>query len=231
MYNVDNLEEKWFRYRRKKAILPMVALVLLGSAIYLMPRYIDIAGSVVDGNLSLNGVLVTEVGNNIFNNKSSKNKIENDTNEELSSEIPSMKLASQDSGSQVGKIIFQSDENSSSFGLKPRRKIHIEVTEKGDKDIAKEIEARFKFAKDKSDSLFLAKYYYDKGNYKKAENWALETNKIDSGIEESWLIFAKTLVKRGKRADAIKVLQTYYDDTNSVDTKSLMDKIRLGKKI
>ena len=230
MYDVDNLEERWFKYRRKKALLPMLSLVLLSSAVYFMPRYIDIAGSIVDGNLSVNGVLLTEISNNIFNSKPNETTIASNTKKELSSEIPSMRLPSQDSGSQVGKIIFQNEENNSTFRLRTRKKIHIEVTEKGDKDIAKEIESRFKFAKDKSDSLFLAKYYYDKGNYKKAENWALETNKIDSGIEESWLIFAKTLVKRGKRADAIKVLQTYYDDTNSVDTKSLMDKIRLGKK-
>jgi len=229
MYNVDNLEEKWFKYRRKKALLPMLSLVLLGSAIYLAPKYVDFTGSIVDGNLSVNGVLVTEISSDIFTTKSNNNTIASN-DKELSSEIPSMRLPSQDSNSQVGKIIFQNEENNSTFRLRTRKKIHIEVTEKGDKDIAKEIESRFKFAKDKSDSLFLSKYYYDKGNYKKAENWALETNKIDSGIEESWSIFAKTLVKRGKRADAIKVLQTYYDDTNSVDTKSLMDKIRLGKK-
>ena len=92
-----------------------------------------------------------------------------------------------------------------------------------------EIEERFKSYQDPKDSLELAKLYYKKGNYAKAESWAVSTNNIDGDLEESWLIFAKSRVKQGFRKDAIKVLQSYYDETNSVKAKALLVKIRFGK--
>lgn len=92
-----------------------------------------------------------------------------------------------------------------------------------------ELEERFKSYQDPKDSLKLAKLYYKHGNYKKAESWAVSTNNIDGDIEESWLIFAKARAKQGFRKDAIKVLQSYYDETNSAKAKNLLVKIRFGK--
>ena len=92
-----------------------------------------------------------------------------------------------------------------------------------------EVEERFKSYQDPKDSLKLAKIYYKKGDYKKAESWAVSTNNIDGDIEESWLIFAKSRAKQGDRKDAIKVLQSYYDETNSAKAKALLVKIRFGK--
>ena len=94
-----------------------------------------------------------------------------------------------------------------------------------------EIEERFKTTQDPQDSLKIAKYYYKKGNYKKAETWAINTNNIDGDIEESWIIFAKARAKQGFRVDAIKVLQSYYDETKSPKAKELLDKLRFGKNI
>ncbi|NPA27661.1 MAG: hypothetical protein GXN91_01240 [Epsilonproteobacteria bacterium] len=98
-----------------------------------------------------------------------------------------------------------------------------------EKEMIKEIEERFKATQDPKDSLWLAKYYYKKGDYAKAELWAINTNNIDGEIEESWLIFAKARAKQGHRVDAIKVLQSYYEETNSAKAKELLDKLRRGK--
>ena len=94
-----------------------------------------------------------------------------------------------------------------------------------------ELEESFKSTQDPKDSLEIAKYYYKKGNFKKAETWAINTNNIDGDIEESWLIFAKARAKQGFRVDAIKVLQSYYDETKSSNAKELLDKLRFGKPI
>jgi len=130
----------------------------------------------------------------------------------------------------VGQIIFQDTREASAPPRKKKKSILIQVTERGSKDIAADIENRFEFAKDKSDSLFLAKYYYDKMEYAKAEKWALETNKLDNTIEESWLIFAKAQAKQGKRVEALKVLQAFYEQSGSPAARVLMDKIRRGKR-
>jgi len=98
-----------------------------------------------------------------------------------------------------------------------------------EKEKIAELEDKFKLSQSPQDSLEIAKYYYKKGNYKKAENWAVNTNNIDGDIEDSWLIFAKARAKQGFRTDAIKVLQSYYDETNSKKAKDLLIKLRFGK--
>jgi len=92
-----------------------------------------------------------------------------------------------------------------------------------------ELEEKFQTSQDPQDSLEIAKYYYQLKEYKKAENWAVNTNNIDGDIEDSWIIFAKARAKQGFRTDAIKVLQSFYDETNSQKAKILLDKIRRGK--
>jgi predicted Zn-dependent protease len=98
------------------------------------------------------------------------------------------------------------------------------------KALAKTIESRFKDTKDYDDAMFLAKYYYAKRVFKRAEYWAMQANSIDSSQEDSWIIFAKSKAKQGKRADALRVLQAYFDRTGSMRVKNLIDRIRKGKK-
>jgi len=147
----------------------------------------------------------------------------------LETQVPSLGVQSTSQDRKAGKIVFQNSETKSVQEPRKRKKLHIEVTSRNGKSIAKDIEGRFKFAKDKDDALFLAKFYYDKGIYSKSESWALEANKIDSNMDESWIIFAKSLSKQGKRAEALKVLQSYHDKSNSINAQKLMDKIRRGK--
>ncbi len=224
MYNVEKLEQQWIRYRRKKLLFPIVIvstlLVVASASVYYL------------GN------------NNIFSEhnmttvSSSKQAAAMDKKEikdthvlskNLSTEVPSLQKRIQHSNSKVGQIIFQDDTAAVPGKIKKRKNLLIQVTERGSKDIAADIENRFEFAKDKSDSLFLAKYYYDKKEYIKAEKWALETNKLDNTIEESWLIFAKSKAKQGKRIEALKVLKAFLDQSSSVKAKILIDKIRRGK--
>ena len=53
-------------------------------------------------------------------------------------------------------------------------------------------------------SLFIARKYYELGDYNKAYNYALITNRINNDIEDSWIVFAKSLVKMGKKDKAVK---------------------------
>jgi tetratricopeptide (TPR) repeat protein len=78
-------------------------------------------------------------------------------------------------------------------------------------------------------SLFIAKTYYDRGNYKEAYNYALVTNNLNPSIEDSVLIFARSLVKLGKKEDAIKTLDAYIGNTSSINAKILLNEIQKGK--
>lgn len=88
-----------------------------------------------------------------------------------------------------------------------------------------EIETRFKNNANPHLGLYIARYHYDHGNYNEAYNYALKTNAINNSIEESWMIFAKSLIKMGKTEQAKKTLQIYLNQTNSESAKTLLESI------
>jgi len=94
-------------------------------------------------------------------------------------------------------------------------------------DIA-ELQKRFKETSNPNLGLFIARDAYKRGDYTEAYNYALKTNAINSHLDESWLIFAKSLVKIGKTDQAKKTLQLYISNSNSESARSLLDSIERG---
>lgn len=88
---------------------------------------------------------------------------------------------------------------------------------------------RFKKNNNPALSLFVAKKYYKIGEYKKAYNYALLTNQIDNNIEQSWIIFFKSLVKINQKDKAIETLNKYIEHSDSSNAKVLLDDIKSGK--
>lgn len=78
-------------------------------------------------------------------------------------------------------------------------------------------------------SLFIAKKYYRLGEYDKAYNYALITNKLNNKIDESWIVFSKSLVKLNKKDKAIKVLKKYIKYSHSLNAKILLNDIISGQ--
>ncbi len=96
-------------------------------------------------------------------------------------------------------------------------------------EVLQEITKRFKKTNNPILSLFLAKQYYKRKEYYKAYNYALITNQIDSTIEESWIVFAKSLVKLGKKEKAIQTLRAYIASSRSTKAEILLNNILTGK--
>jgi len=90
------------------------------------------------------------------------------------------------------------------------------------------LQRRFKDTSNANLGLFIARYYYDQGNFNEAYNYALKTNTLNSKIDESWLIFSKSLVKLGKSDQAKKTLQLYISQSGSETAKALLDAIEKG---
>ncbi len=230
MYSVEELEQQWRRYRRKKIISPVLVSLFVLAGIATAVYFIDMNKGVLENNAS---VLAAAGGAqkslSVENREGMHKKRAVGKLDVLSTEVPSLSTGQNEDHPKAGQIIFQDVNAEPGNKVKKRKNVLIQVTERGGKSIATDVENRFEFAKDKSDSLFLAKYYYDKMEYKKSEKWALETNKLDNTIEESWLVFAKSLAKQGKRAESLKVLKAFLDQGDSMEAESLMDKIRRGK--
>lgn len=104
----------------------------------------------------------------------------------------------------------------------------INIVAKQDEEDLKDVIRRFQKNKNPALSLFIAKRYYETNRYQKAYNYALITNDIDSGIEDSWLIFAKSLVKLDQKEMAIKALASYVKVSDSARAKILLDEITKG---
>jgi hypothetical protein len=85
-----------------------------------------------------------------------------------------------------------------------------------------EIEERFQNNSNPHLGVYIARYHYDHGNYNESYNYALKTNSINNTMEESWLIFAKSMVKLGKIDEAKKTLQLYISQSNSDSARSLL---------
>ncbi len=89
--------------------------------------------------------------------------------------------------------------------------------------------SRFRKSNNPALSLFVAKKYYELKDYNQAYNYALITNELNNDIEESWIIFAKSLVKLNKKTKAIETLDRYVKYSHSHKAKLLLDNIRLGR--
>ncbi|SFV67860.1 Transformation system protein [hydrothermal vent metagenome] len=110
----------------------------------------------------------------------------------------------------------------------PKKQI-ITIEKQDSKHDIQEIVKRFKKDNNPALSLFLAKKYYELGNYEQSYNYALITNGINNGIEASWLIFVKSLVKLHKKEMAIKTLREYINYSHSENAKILLNDIESGK--
>lgn len=113
--------------------------------------------------------------------------------------------------------------------LKEEKKGSVSISHRDEqKDIA-DVVKRFNINHNPALSLFVAKKYYQLGDYEQAYNYALMTNDINKNIEESWIIFAKSLVKLNKKEMAVETLKKYISHSNSSQAKQLLDEIKTGK--
>ena len=251
MYDIPELERKWRKYKRNQIKKPLLiglgALILIGGISIVATTYFsDTNKDKLTNNSQKSTSKQTQQKSAIIITKTTapQQNITQQVTQKSTNENPL--LATQPTQTQQeeqidltnAKIVKpnlpKDDIRVIGFDNKDKKSVVIpkkSVQEIQDQEKIAEIEDRFKATQDPKDSLYIAKYYYKKGNYKKAETWAINTNNIDGDIEESWIIFAKARAKQGFRVDAIKVLQSYYDETKSPKAKELLDKLRFGKEI
>lgn len=221
MYDIESLEQQWKRYKRKKFVLPIVLGVLLFVFGFMVLFWVGAKHP----DTTQESTVSSSSNQSMPQTAETKNAPSS-----LSSEVPSIhKNSVRKKGWKMTFADSDSAENAHAEGGDSSPHIAITVTSKNVKASVSDMESRFLSDPRKEDALYLAKYYYAKKAYKKAIQWALETNKLDSDIEESWLIFGKAKAKLGMRTEAIRVLQAYYDRTGSLNAKKILGKIRRGK--
>lgn len=113
--------------------------------------------------------------------------------------------------------------------IKKEKNGGVVISRKNTKSDIEHVKKRFQKSNNPALSLFIAKKYYELGKYNQAYNYALLTNEINNEIDASWIIFAKSLVKLGKKDKAITMLKKYINHSNSNSARILLDNITSGK--
>ncbi|BAF72623.1 CDC27 family protein [Sulfurovum sp. NBC37-1] len=245
MYDIKPLEEEWEKYRRKKRkpfLIIVFTLLLMGIAAGLLYYMKDRGFIGIDMNITKKAGVDKSL---VFIENKPLNRLE------IEQPLQSIQIQPEEASDEIVEDLPLSSEKT--IRKKPRLKMNIVTTEMptikksilqekkphkrayltitkiSGSSAFKEVAKRFRETQDTDDSLFLAKAYYNQGQYKKAEYWALQTNNVNSGIEESILIFAKAKVKLGRKNEAIRVLSKYIKQTDSAKAKVLLEKIKKGK--
>ncbi len=233
MLNIKELEKRWLYYKIKSyiphALIAVVLLIILSTiAIFLTSKKQHINSINKTASLISPKKPAMPFINHIQDETSiplrKKEKIETDSQKHVKKVIKRDKITTKIA---VAKEQYLNLEPKEAPALHKHSIITIERKE-SKKDIDDVIK-RFKNNHNPALSLFVAKKYYELGEYKQAYNYALITNGINNNIEASWLIFVKSLVKLHKKDMAIKTLIKYINYSHSENAKILLDNIKSGK--
>jgi len=231
MLDVEELERQWKKYQRKKQ-----RPLYIGGFLVLFLVVIMI--SIANNKINIHGFNIK----NIFDNPSSKTVENNITNNKkkvyaVSKSIFLLNDSFQEVLLSKKKLDTKQDQNilvpldedelyiEKDISKPIVRKKKVSIIKVSNSNAYRDVERRFKRSHNINDSMFLADMYYKKRRYKKAIYWAMQTNKLNKNIEESWLIFAKSKVKLGRKNEAIRVLKAYIKRSNSYEARKLLKKI------
>ncbi len=246
---IEKLERRWYRYKLKTIMIPLGSSIItafIGSGGYYLydKNYIHhqhktvvlSATKKINNNSEIKAVKVVKKENSILlepiipvidlekeeainysrksipkSHKSYKKLVRAKPNEYLTAK----ELASIE---RVERVVSS----------KPHvvKRIKIQTTSANYIDTIKE---KYEHSHSFRDALLLAKAFYRKNAYKDAEKWALKANEINSKLEESWLLFAKSKAKMGRKQEAINILAKYYTKSKSSKAKALIGQIKIGK--
>jgi tetratricopeptide (TPR) repeat protein len=233
MYDIEEIERQWLKYRRRKIVKYSVVLlaglgIVFGSlSFYLHKKGVEpskVSPSAQRSASPLHKPMeISRTHPYAVNNNAEMKTVHH-------SPVTSSKPKERHSNMLIQVTDKKGEAETSGSVPMVDKSMFLKMSDAKSGQVVKQIEARFPDTRDYDDAIYLAKYYYGKHQYSKAENWAMQANTIDSTQEESWIIYAKAKAKQGHRAAALRILQAYYDQTGSLRAKMLIDRIRKGEK-
>ena len=270
MRKISELENKWFRYKVKKIIIPAIKV----SSLYLLAvgAYYVYDKELIFDISNKSTYLTNVLGVSVENNASTKDNmlvtstvpvppvikptivekvevvslapiipiIDREKEERIkhTKKVYVPKKISQKTANKTIKAkpntYLTSNELSSIKKVKRVEEVQVRKTKKinfnmSSSNYIETMKNKFKKSKNPREALLLSKAFYADGKYDEAEKWALSANKLDSKLDESWLLFAKSKAKLGKKNEAIKILVSYYKKSHSSSAKQLIGKIKTGQ--
>ncbi|NOQ30721.1 MAG: hypothetical protein GQ570_06325 [Helicobacteraceae bacterium] len=226
MHNLEQLEKRWFIYKAKKYI-PIALLTVLVTIALIVTLLFK---SDVKKELAVKKDNIIKKDEPIVPVSFVENVVIKEKREEYAPLVlqPSMSFMEKIKSSEQEKTVpvkkVQPVEKIKITKAKSVTK-HTKITEYE----LLTLENRFAKSSSATLGLFIAKYYYKNKEYKNSAEYALKVNELNPNLEESWMIFASSLAKNGKKDDAIQVLKKYIDKTHSSNATTLLKDIIKGK--
>jgi tetratricopeptide (TPR) repeat protein len=238
MYDVKQLEDEWKQYRKKKLRPWYIGILILLSisvpiVLFLVNEKIDFTVLKTYFKSSKDAFIDQEIPSS-KKMKTHRSVLVNDALDRLEIKKDMIEVVDKVVKTPVNilvdiPLLDDQDQSSVIETQHEKPKMHLDIIETSNVTAYKDVEKRFLQSREIDDALFLARSYYKKGDYKKAEYWALETNKLDENSEESLFIFVKSKARSGHRNEAITILTTYIKESNSQEGKKLLYQIENNK--
>ena len=228
MYDIKPLEEEWKKYqlKKRKPIYLVLFLLTLLIIIFFSVLNFSSVNKYID-NVNNKSIMSKKVNKSSLLKNNALSRLER---EEYDKNINTRDDLTIDKSLDVlvDIPILDATDNIGTNN-NPHKKIYLDIIETSSAKAYEDVEKRFKQSQDIDDALFLAKSYYKKHNYEKAEYWAYELNKLDANLEESLFIFVQAKVKLGHIPESISILKSYITKSNSEEAKKLLYKIENNK--
>jgi len=253
MHDIKVLEEEWIQYKKNKRkpyyIFSLLSIFFIGTLVYIFILDRDVTSHNFSEVKPINKMIVSKIDKPLINGRIETLELERKPSNPLVTNVDNLPInekelipmlpivddipvidmvgiKTKNKDTSVEKKITKKNIRRNIVKDKPHKPVHFKITKSSTASAYKEVEKRFNRFQDTDDSLFLAKSYYAKKEYKKAEYWALKTNKIDKNIEESWIIFVKSKIKLGHRKEAIHILSNYVRQSSSQEARVLLLKLK-----
>lgn len=259
MYDLNDLERKWVSYKKQKykKIFSLGAAFAAVSALSFGAAYLLFAGKNQDNaNKTQSAAAVTDQNStpkqSIAQNNNEVVELTLAGEKPMSLQKEIVIISPEQRGESEFKSFAPADQGRQqtleqqeqqrqpqpSVALQPQYQSQLpQTTQKPPKiqietksaDLTQLLEERFAKNGTIDTALTLSDEYYKKGDYQKALKWAINANSIDAKNEKSWILFAKSSYKLGRKQDAINALENYAKTSGSDAAKSLLRQLRAGE--
>jgi hypothetical protein len=137
-----------------------------------------------------------------------------------------LNILSQNKEENIKKISKKVDKNDT-IGkvkdLKPKIKIQMR-----DIDSVRYLKEKYEKTHNIIFALMLCEEFYSQKDYDSSLKWSIIANDIDNQSERSWIWFAKSKYRLGKKDDAIRALRAYLRTSDSNTVQLLLKSIQNG---
>jgi len=246
MYDMKELEKKWIKYKIKQSIPWLLFLILIVLAVIYYNNRAVVNQTLLQYYTKVSKPYTLKPKeNNITKDDSNQTiqKVEIKVEKNSTKEVVEINVS--DEVFDTNATVYEENTSNPFFSSikdkievekkSPEVRLEEEIERRHEKkyihikkssNAYKEVEKRFASTQDPEDALFLARYYFEKKTYKKAEEWAFIANELNDESEESWLIYAKAKAARGEYLKAIHILDSYLKKRNSLRARKLLEEFK-----